>query len=76
VASRFESDPNIAGRTMLFGCEQHVITGVISARFDFGDFGKPPEVWVPFKLDPNAVDQGHYFQAAGRLKEGMALQQA
>ena len=74
--TRFGSDPNVAGRTMLLGGEQHVITGVVSARFDFGDFGKPPEVWVPFKLDPNTVDQGHYFQAAGRLKEGVTIQAA
>ena len=24
-----------------------------------------PEVWVPFQLDPNTSDQGHYFQVAG-----------
>lgn len=71
--ARFGSDPNVAGRTMLLGGEQHVITGVVSARFDFEDFGKAPEVWVPFQLDPNSVDQGHYFEAAGRLKDGVSL---
>jgi len=74
--TRFGADPNVAGRTMLLGGEKHVITGVVAARFDFEDFDKPPEVWVPFQLDPDSVDQGHYFEAAGRLKDGVTLQAA
>jgi putative ABC transport system permease protein len=74
--SRFGSDPNVAGRTMLLGGEQHVITGVVASRFDFEDLDRAPEVWVPFQLDPNSVDQGHYFEAAGRLKDGASLQAA
>ncbi|MEP6594109.1 MAG: FtsX-like permease family protein, partial [Acidobacteriota bacterium] len=34
------------------------------------------QVWLPFKLDPDTADQGHYFQAAGRLKPGVSLAQA
>jgi putative ABC transport system permease protein len=74
--SRFGSDPSVVGTVMVLGGEPHVITGVVSARFDFQDFGPAPEVWVPFQLDPNTRDQGHYFQAAGRLKAGMSLDQA
>ena len=44
--------------------------------FDFQEFGRPPQVWLPFQLDPNTNDQGHYFQAAGRLKPGVTLEQA
>lgn len=73
---RFASDPNIIGKTMLLEGAPHVITGVVSSRFDFQDFGPAPEVWVPFQLDPNSRDQGHYFLAAGRLKDGVTLQQA
>ncbi len=71
--TRFGGDPNVSGRTMLLGGEQHVITGVVAGGFDFQDFGEAPEVWVPFQLDPNSIDQGHYFQAAGRLKDGVSL---
>ena len=74
--SRFAGDPNVAGKTMVLGGEPHVITGVVSGRFDFQDFGPAPEVWVPFQLDPNTRDQGHYFGAAGRLKEGVSLEEA
>ena len=31
---------------------------------------------MPFQLDPNTTDQGHYFQVAGRLKPGVTLDQA
>jgi predicted permease len=31
---------------------------------------------VPFQLDPNTTDQGHFFQAAARLKAGVSLEQA
>ncbi len=73
--SRFGGDPKIAGRTMDLGGVPHVITGVVGAKFDFQDFGPAPQVWVPFQLDPNSRDQGHYFQAAGRMKDGVSLAQ-
>jgi len=73
---RFGGDPNILGRTILLGGDPHPIIGVVGAAFDFRDFDPQPDVWVPFQLDPNSGDQGHYFQAAGRLKPGVTLQQA
>jgi putative ABC transport system permease protein len=73
---QFASSPNVLGKTMDLEGSPHVIAGVISDRFDFRDFGPAPDVWVPFQLDPDSRDQGHYFQAAGRLKEGVGLEQA
>lgn len=73
---RFGWDPNILGKALLLGGEPHTIVGVIGAGYDFRDFGPQPDVWVPFQLDPNSPDQGHYFQAAGRLKPGVSLEQA
>ncbi len=75
-ARGFGRDPAILGKTMVLGGEPFVITGVVGDHFDFQDFGPAPEVWVPFQLDPNSADQGHYFQAAGRLKDGVTLAQA
>jgi putative ABC transport system permease protein len=75
-ARRFAGDPAIAGKTMILGGEPYVITGVVGKQFDFQDFGPSPEVFVPFQLDPNSLDQGHYFQAAGRLKDGVGLEYA
>jgi putative ABC transport system permease protein len=72
---RFDSDPQVVGRTMSLGGEPHTIIGVLGS-FDFDDFEETPDVWTPFQLDPNTNDQGHYFRAAGRLKDGVTLEQA
>ena len=71
--SRFQSNPHIVGQTMTLGGQPHVITGVVSSAFDFDDFGPATQVWVPFPIDPNTQDQGHYFLAGGRLKDGVTL---
>ena len=73
---RYAADPQIVGKTILLGGDPFEVLGVLSNNFDFRDFGPPPDVWVPFQLDPNSTDQGHYFQAAGRLKPGVTLAQA
>jgi putative ABC transport system permease protein len=74
-ASRFNQNPNIIGQTISLSGEPSTIVGVLG-EFHFEDFGPPPQVWMPFQLDPNTKDQGHYFQAAGRLKPGVTLEQA
>src|SRR4051812_41275572 len=73
---RFESNPDIIGKTMSLSGDPYTVIGVLGAGFDVQEFGPAPEVWVPFQLDPNSPDQGHYFQAMGRLKPGVSLEQA
>jgi putative ABC transport system permease protein len=74
-STRFNSDPGIVGRSISLSGDTYTIVGVLG-EFHFEDFGPPPQVWVPFQLDPYTKDQGHYFQAAGRLKPGVTLDQA
>ncbi len=73
---RFASDPQVLGRTISLSGDSYVIIGIVGPDFDVRQFGPAPDVWVPFQLDPNTTDQGHYFQAAGRLKPGVTLAQA
>jgi len=74
--TRFNSDPAVVGKAMSLGSAPHTIIGVLG-DFNFSDFGaQEPQLWVPFQLDPNTTDQGHYFRAAGRLKPGVSLEQA
>ena len=75
-ARRFGSDPAIIGKNISLSGEPHVVIGVVGPTFDVREFGPAPEVWTAFQLDPNTSDQGHYFQAAGRLKPGVTLAQA
>ncbi|MDE3199166.1 MAG: ABC transporter permease, partial [Acidobacteriota bacterium] len=73
---RYGSGPNVLGRTILLGGEPYSVIGIVGASFDFRDLGEQPDVWVPFQLDPQSPDQGHYFRAAGRLKPGVTLLRA
>jgi predicted permease len=73
---RFASDPQIIGKTISLGGDPYVVIGIVGAGFDFRELGSAPDVWVAFRLDPNTKDQGHYFNAGGRLKPGVTLQQA
>jgi predicted permease len=73
--TRFDRDPAVVGKAVSLGGEPHTVVGVLGA-FDFADLGEQPQVFVPFQLDPNTSDQGHYFQVAGRLKAGVTLEQA
>ena len=73
--TRFNSDPNLAGKSLSLGGEPYTIVGVLG-DFDFREFGPTPQLWTLFQFDPNTTDQGHYFQVIGRLKPGVTLQQA
>ncbi|HET7698758.1 MAG TPA: ABC transporter permease [Vicinamibacterales bacterium] len=73
--TRFNADPNIVGKSISLGGDPHTIVGVLG-DFDFREFGPTPQVWTLFQFDPNTDDRGHYFQAMGRLKPGITLQQA
>jgi len=73
---RFGGDAKVLGRSISLSGDPYTVIGVIGPSFDISEFGPVPELWVPFQLDPNTVDQGHFFQAAGRLKAGVSLEQA
>jgi putative ABC transport system permease protein len=73
---RFTRDSGIIGQTISLSGDPYTVVGVIGASFDTEELGPVPEVWVPFQIDPNTKDQGHYFRALGRLKPGVPLDQA
>jgi predicted permease len=73
--TRFDGAPDAIGASISLSGEPHTIVGVLG-DFEFEYLGTPPHVWLPFQLDPNTTDQGHYFQSAGRLKPGVSLEQA
>jgi len=74
--TRFESDPQVVGKSISLGGEPHTIVGVLGP-FRFEDIlEEQPQVFVPFQLDPVSRDKGHYFRVAGRLRPGVTLPQA
>jgi putative ABC transport system permease protein len=73
---RFGGDPRIIGKTISLSGDPYEVIGIIGPGYDVSDFGPPPELWIPFQLNPRTTDQGHYFSIAGRLKPGVTLEQA
>jgi len=72
---RLGGDPNVIGKSLSLSGSQYTVIGIVGRDFDLREFGNP-DLFVPFGLDPNTTDQGHYFQAVARLKPGVSLQQA
>jgi putative ABC transport system permease protein len=70
---KFGGNPNIIGTALSIGNEPYTIVGVLGKAF----FSDPEsDIWIPFQFDRNTTNQGHYFTAAGRLKNGVTLSQA
>ena len=72
---RLGGDPEIIGKTLLLSGDAYAVIGIVSPDLDLREFGDP-DLFVPFQLDPNTTDQGHYFQAAARLRPTVTLEQA
>ena len=73
---RFAGDPQIVGKTISLSGEPYTVIGIVAANPAMREFGPPSDVYVPFQIDPNTTDQGHYFQVVGRLNPGVSLKQA
>ena len=73
---RFARNPGVVGTTISLSGDQYEVIGVLNEDFNVRDFGGTPDVFVPFQLDPQTADQGHYFRAGARLKPEVTLEQA
>jgi predicted permease len=69
---KFGGNPNIVGTSVSLSNESYTIIGVLGKSF----FTDPQaDIWVPFEIEPNSTNLGHYFLVAGRLKPGVTLAQ-
>jgi predicted permease len=84
---RFGGDTAVIGRRMRLNGEDHEIIGVLHPDLEDGQISEqgllsgieinaPPEVYIPFQLDPNSAERGRYFNVAGRLKPEITLEAA
>jgi putative ABC transport system permease protein len=72
---RFAGDSSVVGHKLSLNGEPHEVIGVL------GPFGTeaiqsptgPPEIFLPFQIDPKSTMQGHFFMAAGRLKPDVTI---
>jgi len=69
---RFGGDPKVIGKRIRLSGELYEIIGVVSSRLNIA-IEEPPDVYVPFQLDPYRDDNAHYFTVIGLLKPGVSL---
>ncbi len=70
---KFGGNPNIAGTSVSLSNESYTIVGVLGKSFATDP---QADIWVPFQIDPNSTNLGHYFYVSGRLRPGVTLAQA
>jgi putative ABC transport system permease protein len=75
---RYGGDPGIVGKAVTANGIAYTVVGVMPAGFEFPQ--RRYELWVPFAFRNNAqgmVNRGtHFLQVAGRLRAGVAPEQA
>jgi putative ABC transport system permease protein len=81
----FGNDPQVIGRRIILNGNAHEVIGVMGRDLADGQISEqsmgsgelqirqPPDVYLPFQLDPNSTERGHYFNVAGRLKRGVSF---
>ncbi len=67
---RFGGDPHMAGKTISLSGAPYTVVGVLGPDFD-AELDSPPDVWLPFQIDPGSDDHAQYFNVVGRLKRGV-----
>jgi putative ABC transport system permease protein len=67
----FGGNPQVVGSIMTLDGERYEIIGVIGSSFENGQLSEmmrgngdvtieqPPDVYVPFQIDPNSAEHGH-----------------
>lgn len=69
---RFGGAPQVIGKRITLSGEHYEIIGVVGPNLKI-EIDEPPDVYIPFQLDPDRDDNGHYFAVIGRLKPGISL---
>src|SRR5688500_1930316 len=70
---RFGGDPQILGRALRIDGQSYTVVGVLEPGFHFLE---EAELWVPLALDPADLAPQHELLVAGRLRTGVALDEA
>ena len=73
---RFGGDARALEKAIVLGSESYRIIGVLAPGFDSEQFTPPPDVWVPFQIDPATSDEGSYTWVTARLKPGVTIAMA
>lgn len=72
--SKFNGDPNVAGRTVQINGRTHEVIGVAPASFYFPD--RDAQLWTPYVLPPTTDGSMRIMPALARLTPGSSVEQA
>lgn len=67
---RFGGDAAITGKTISLGGVPYLVVGIAGPSFRT-ELDLPPDVWLPFQIDPASTDHAQYFNVVARLKAGI-----
>lgn len=68
----YGGDPQVIGRRVTLSGERYDIIGVAGPNLKI-EIDQPPDVYIPFQIDPNSSAHGHFFYVIGRMKPGITL---
>jgi predicted permease len=72
--SRYDADPSIVGRPLLFNGTPYTVAGVMPPKFHYPD---DVDVWQRLQWDMTQHSrQAHFMEAVARLREGTTIEQA
>ncbi|MGH9781324.1 MAG: ABC transporter permease, partial [Candidatus Acidiferrales bacterium] len=76
--SRFESDPNVVGRSLTLNSKPYTVVGVLPAGFTDPTFSPPEaQLWFPVQVPATSNDPGNGGRLCfGTLKRGVSIAQA
>ena len=84
--SRFASDPQIVGKTLIINNYKMTVVGVAQAGFDGVELGTSPKIFIPIMMQSQVIigqpqdmltdRRTRWVNAFGRLKPGITQQQA
>ncbi len=69
---RFGGDPRMVGKTISLSGSPYTVVGIMGRGFDT-ELDSPPDLWLPFQIDPNSADHAQYFNVVARLQPGVSL---
>jgi putative ABC transport system permease protein len=72
---RFAGDRSIIGKSIPLSGVPHIIIGIVAPSFNT-ELDTPPDIWLPFQIDPNSIDHARYFNIVGRLQPGVSIEMA
>jgi putative ABC transport system permease protein len=74
---RYNSDPNIVGKSIRIDGVGHIVVGVMPKDFVFQMWGNPGDIYIPVGYTDGDQQRGsHSFGVVARMKPGVTLSQA